>query len=138
MAVQVVKPDGIATTYNSATNITTSTMGFGTANLAVGNHTLRICVNDTTCSPSSLVSVPFTIVAPAASAVCTKLSLSLDKATYNKGDNVNYTYWCSVPTMASTISTAMVQLVKPDGTSTTYVTGTKYYKRYSFNGFFHV
>ncbi|MBI4995106.1 hypothetical protein HZC21_05740 [Candidatus Peregrinibacteria bacterium] len=64
VAVQVVKPDGIATTYNTSTNITTSTMGFGTANLAAGNYTLRICVNDTTCSPSSLVSVPFTVVAP--------------------------------------------------------------------------
>ncbi|MEK9132130.1 MAG: LamG-like jellyroll fold domain-containing protein [Patescibacteria group bacterium] len=64
VAVQVVKPDGIATTYNTATNISTSAMGFGTSNLTAGNYTLRICVNDTACSPSSLVSVPFTITTP--------------------------------------------------------------------------
>lgn len=242
VAVQVVKPDGTATTYNSATNITTSTMGFGTSNLVAGNYTLRICVNDITCSPSSLVSVPFTITAPVtATAIpaapsgltavystenlgqrevvltvtdnaanetyhqlywhlsgtawpsiapkdtynsstwtqpanasrmqtaapatggtyeyklqacnsagcstsnivsvvvpgvagattttttsgnCTKLNLNLDKTTYTKGDNVNYNYSCSLPALGALIPTAIIQVVKPDGTATTYVTGS--------------
>ncbi|TSC67518.1 MAG: glycoside hydrolase family 48 [Parcubacteria group bacterium Gr01-1014_72] len=42
--MQVVKPDGVVTTYVTGTgNLTTQTMGFGTDNLVAGSHTLRAC-----------------------------------------------------------------------------------------------
>ena len=47
VTVQVVKPDGTATTYNSGTNIDTATMGFSTSNLDAGNYTLRACLSST-------------------------------------------------------------------------------------------
>jgi hypothetical protein len=62
VAIQVVKPDGTATTYNYSTNIDTSTMGFSTSNLTPGNYILRACFNET-CSPVT-ASVSFTIAAP--------------------------------------------------------------------------
>lgn len=90
VAVQVVKPDGIATTYNTSTNITTSTMGFGTSNLAAGNYTLRICVNDTTCSPSSLVSVPFTVIASVSPSVGNTCSPSGSSGCASDGNTQLY------------------------------------------------
>lgn len=63
VTVQVVKPDGTATTYNFASNINASTMGFGVSNLTPGNYTLRVCF-DSNCSPVT-ASAPFTVAAPA-------------------------------------------------------------------------
>ncbi|MFA6521515.1 MAG: hypothetical protein WCT53_03980 [Candidatus Gracilibacteria bacterium] len=85
VAVQVVKPDGTATTYNSATNITTSQMGFGTSNLTPGNYTLRICVNDITCPSSSLVSVPFTITSATSAVPAAPTNLTAVYSTANLG-----------------------------------------------------
>ncbi|MBI2625875.1 hypothetical protein HYW68_02405 [Candidatus Parcubacteria bacterium] len=61
MVVQVVKPDGSVTTYNSATNIDTNTLGFGTSNLVAGTHTLRACLN-ANCEPPT-ISTSFSITA---------------------------------------------------------------------------
>lgn len=62
VGIQVVKPDGTATTYNYATNIHTSTMGFETSNFTPGNYILRACFNES-CSPVT-ASAPFTVAAP--------------------------------------------------------------------------
>lgn len=59
VTVQVVKPDGTATTYNTGTNIDTSTMGFSTSNLDAGGYILRACLNST-CT-SGVASVNFAI-----------------------------------------------------------------------------
>ncbi len=59
-AVQVVKPDGTATTYNSGTNIDTASLGFSTSNLAAGTYTLRACLS-AACT-TGVTAVPFTIV----------------------------------------------------------------------------
>ncbi|MBI2634925.1 hypothetical protein HYW82_04655, partial [Candidatus Peregrinibacteria bacterium] len=59
--VQVVKPDGTATTYNSGTNIDTATLGFSTSNLDAGSYTIRVCLNST-CT-SGIASVNFTLAA---------------------------------------------------------------------------
>lgn len=58
--VQVVKPDGTATTYNSGTNIDTASLGFSTSNLTAGSYVLRACL-DATCT-SNVTAVTFTIV----------------------------------------------------------------------------
>lgn len=62
IGIQLVQPDGTATTYNYANNIHTSTMGFYTTNLTPGNYTLRACFN-ADCSPVT-ASAPFTVAAP--------------------------------------------------------------------------
>ena len=60
--IQVVKPDGSATTYNSASgSISTNTLGFGTSNLVAGSYTLRACFS-AGCS-SVTASLPFTVAA---------------------------------------------------------------------------
>ncbi|MDO8496202.1 MAG: peptidoglycan-binding protein [bacterium] len=60
--IQVVKPDGSATTYNSASgSISTNTLGFGTSNLVAGSYTLRACFS-VGCS-SVTASSPFTVAA---------------------------------------------------------------------------
>lgn len=61
VTVQVVKPDGTATTYNTGTNADTASMGFSVSNLAAGNYTLRACLNSAACAPGSVYSVPFTV-----------------------------------------------------------------------------
>lgn len=61
VVVQVVKPDGSVITYNSATNIDTNTLGFGTSNLGPGSYTLRACFN-ANCEPPT-VSTSFSITA---------------------------------------------------------------------------
>ena len=61
--IQVLKPDGIATKYNSASSISTATLGFGTSNLVAGNYTLRACFT-VGCS-SVIASLPFTITTSA-------------------------------------------------------------------------
>lgn len=63
VGIQLVKPDGTATTYNYASNIHTSTMGFYTTNLTPGSYTLRACF-DPNCSPVT-ASAPFIVAAPA-------------------------------------------------------------------------
>lgn len=63
VTVQVVKPDGTATTYNSGTNIDTATMGFETSNFNAGIYTLRACL-DSTCT-TGVASVNFTVTDPA-------------------------------------------------------------------------
>jgi hypothetical protein len=66
--IQVVKPDGTATTYNSATNIDTSSMGFDTVNLTAGTYTLRVCVDpNCTSTTSSMSSLQFTVAESATS-----------------------------------------------------------------------
>ena len=60
VTVQVVNPSGVPTTYNSATNVSQNTLGFGTSNLAVGTYTLRACF-DSNCSPVT-ASLPFSVV----------------------------------------------------------------------------
>lgn len=64
ITIQVLKPDGTATTYNSSTNggAVLQQMGFSTSNLANGLHILRACLNDTSCGAGSIYSIPFTIV----------------------------------------------------------------------------
>lgn len=121
VAVQVVKPDGTATTYNSSTNITTSSMGFETSNFTAGNYTLRICVNDSACSPSSLVSVPFTIIggAPAAPTALTAVYSTVPNGpevqltvTDNANNETEYrAYW-------HLVGTAWPSTFNPTGTST--------------------
>ncbi|MBU1993053.1 S-layer homology domain-containing protein [Patescibacteria group bacterium] len=68
VTVQVVSPDGTATTYNTGTNIDTSTMGFSTSNLPVGIYTLRACLS-AACT-SGVASVSFTIGAATATGSC--------------------------------------------------------------------
>ncbi len=63
VTVQVVKPDGTATTYVNGTNIDTASMGFSVSNLSAGNYTLRACLNSETCAAGSVYSVPFTVTA---------------------------------------------------------------------------
>lgn len=63
--VQVVKPDGIATTYNSGTNIDTASLGFSTSNLTAGSYTLRVCTSSD-CT-SGMTSMNFTVTDTTAS-----------------------------------------------------------------------
>lgn len=118
VTIQIVKPDGTATTYNSATNIDTGTMGFGTDNLAAGSHTLRACF-DSNCS-SVTASVSFTVAASASA--CTKLKVGLQdgKTVYTKGDNVSYVFSCETPAEAPAAN-GIVKLIKPDGTESTLI-----------------
>ncbi|MBI5413256.1 hypothetical protein HZA42_02815 [Candidatus Peregrinibacteria bacterium] len=123
VAVQVVKPDGTATIYNTSTNITTSTMGFGTSNLTAGNYTLRICVNDNTCSsPSSFVSVPFAVTAPVVTS-CAGMNLSTNKTSYSGGEGVTLNYSCASPTNG-TLSSLTVQVIAPNGDANSAVNVT--------------
>ena len=70
--IQVVKPDGTVTTYNSASgNISANTIGFGTSNLVAGSHILRACFS-VGCS-SVTVSLPFSIVASTSTPTSTSL-----------------------------------------------------------------
>jgi uncharacterized membrane protein YgcG len=46
LAVYVLKPDGSNIKYNSAGNVSQNTLGFGTANLATGIHTIKLCFED--------------------------------------------------------------------------------------------
>lgn len=62
VTIQVVKPDGIATTYVGGGNIgaVLQQMGFSTSNLANGSYILRACLNDTSCA-TGVYSIPFTV-----------------------------------------------------------------------------
>lgn len=58
--VQLVKPDGTATLYNSGTNTDTATLGFSTSNLNAGSYILRVCL-DSACT-TGVTSVAFNII----------------------------------------------------------------------------
>ena len=62
-AVQVVKSDGTATTYNSGTNIDTAALGFSTSNLAPGTYTLKVCLSATCEAASYSQSMTFYVTA---------------------------------------------------------------------------
>lgn len=68
VTVQVVNPSGTATTYNSATNIDTSTMGFSVSNLTAGNYILRACLSST-CT-TGVTSVSFTVATTTPASTC--------------------------------------------------------------------
>ncbi len=56
VTIDVIKPDGSITRYNSASgSITKQILGFGTSNLLPGPHTIRACM------PSKCVDLPFSI-----------------------------------------------------------------------------
>ena len=76
--IQVVKPDGTETTYNSSSG-NTQAFGFGTSNLTPGNYTLRACFS----AGCALVtaSVPFTVVASVA-VPATPSNLTASLASY--------------------------------------------------------
>lgn len=104
---------------------------------AAGSYLARTCIYTAqptatelaskSCTTGSTNSIPINITSPTSTTPtttsgCTKLTLTTDKTTYNKGDTVNYTYTCSpVGTRAANTT---VQVVKPDGTATTYNSGT--------------
>ncbi|MEK7544599.1 MAG: hypothetical protein AAB551_00540 [Patescibacteria group bacterium] len=69
ITIQVVKPDGTATTYVTGNNVgaVVQKMGFSTSNLTAGSYVLRACLNDTSCSAGSTYPVSFTVTAPATS-----------------------------------------------------------------------
>lgn len=105
-------------------NITT----FADTNVVAGQHydyRVRACKGTSgaaneVCSDSINRSDAVTLSAPTS---CTALSLTVDKSSYVKGDNVNYTYACSTPTSTTVIQQATVQVVKPTGPMT-YVSGS--------------
>lgn len=55
---------------------------------------------------------------------CTALDLTVNGTSFTRGSSVNYTFTCASPSPTSTIALAIVQVVKPDGTATTYVTNS--------------
>lgn len=65
VTVQVVKPDGTATTYNSGTNIDTASLGFGTSNLPAGNYTLRACFDPACPAGGITAALQFTVTSSA-------------------------------------------------------------------------
>lgn len=70
VTMQLVDPNGTASFIGQISDVRVSNaMGFSTERYAIGNHSLRICVNDGTCQPASIVTAPFTVVAKTASPV---------------------------------------------------------------------
>ncbi len=92
IGIQVVKPDGTATTYNYANNIHTSTMGFETSNFTPGNYILRACFN----AECSIVptSAPFTV---AAATVATG-NVCSSAGSYGCASDGNSQFYCNPST----------------------------------------
>ena len=86
--------------------------------ILAGNYTYTISAT----SSSGMGSTPLILNVISAVPACTALTLTLDKASYTKGDMVNYTYTCT-PAGSRAANTA-VQVVKPDGTAVIYNSGT--------------
>lgn len=86
--------------------------------VAAGSYPYTIQVT----SMSGNGTAPLTLNVTASAPVCSALNLTLDKASYTKGDMVNYTYSCTPA--GSKAANTTVQVVKPDGTATTYNSGT--------------
>lgn len=63
VTIQLQKPDGTSTTYNSGSNIGSvlQQMGFSTSNLTAGSYILKACLNSATCAAGSVYSAPFTL-----------------------------------------------------------------------------
>jgi hypothetical protein len=100
VTVQVVKPDGTATTYNSGTNIDTASMGFSTSNLDAGSYVLRACLTST-CT-SGVASVNFAITAATTDSNTSAMTLTgtiykngqyVDPATSALRNCVSPSYW---------------------------------------------
>lgn len=102
VTVQVVKPDGTATTYNSGTNIDTSTMGFSTSNLNAGIYTLRACL-DSACT-TGVASVNFTVTDTTTTTTSNGVTSRSNNECY-AGETCSSGSWC---TMGSSPSANMM------------------------------
>lgn len=115
VTVQVVKPDGTATTYNTGTNIATSTMGFSTSNLAAGTYTLRACLN-ATCT-SGVASVNFTVAAAATTTTTTTTTPTTTTTTTTPTTTTTTTTPATTATTATNGTTTTVTVEAPKACS---------------------
>ena len=83
VVIQLLKPDGTATTYVTSENAgaVAQQMGFSTSNLANGSYILKACLNDTSCRTGSGYSIPFTVVGTAATATNSSSSATAGPST---------------------------------------------------------
>ncbi|MBI2582775.1 fibronectin type III domain-containing protein, partial [Candidatus Azambacteria bacterium] len=99
IAIQVVKPDGTATTYNSAGGtVTSGSLGFSTENLTPGNYTLRACYTNN-CSSGAAASLTFTVTVPPTDTTPPGVTLEIGAyyatratVTYTANENVSVIY----------------------------------------------